>query len=496
MTEVHLRGEFASLFPELSRPWTPTLPPAAQEPAYVAVNHDLGAELGLDADWLTGSEALSVLGARRVLPGSTPVAQAYAGHQFGGYSPVLGDGRAVLLGELTDHAGRTVDLGLKGSGPTPFARRGDGRAVIGPVLREYLFGESMHALGVPTTRVLAAVTTGDRVWRDGRMPPGAVLARVAASHLRVGTFELARQVAPEDRASELVPRLVEHALARHYPQHRDADNPALALLSAVIAAQAETIAGWMALGFVHGVMNTDNMALSGQTIDYGPCAWLEAFDPEVVFSSIDTGGRYRFRNQPAIGVWNLSRFAETLLPQLDETPDVAVGIATSALEAYAPAHQDFWLDLMRAKLGLPGRAEADAELIGELLDLLRDGRIEYTGFWRELARELGVTAAGGTPDPESFAARHPQWWERWLGRLGGGDRRATAAAMDAVNPAYVPRNHLVEEAVTAGEQGDFAPFTDLLAALTDPFVERPEHARYAAPAPEGFAAGHVTYCGT
>lgn len=492
MTTPALLGDFAAAFPEIVRPWAPVLPPPRADgpgPRFVAVNEALATDLGLDPEWLGTEEALSALGARGILPGTTPVATAYAGHQFGGFSPVLGDGRAVLLGEHRTPSGDLRDIALKGSGRTVFSRGGDGRAVVGPVLREYLFGEAMHALGVPTTRALAAVATGDRVFRDGRMPCGAVLTRVAASHLRVGTFELiARSVAPEVTTSVL-PRLVSYAAARHHQGATPGAGQALALLAAAVAAQADLIAAWMSLGFVHGVMNTDNMTISGETIDYGPCAWLDAYDENAVFSSIDTGGRYRFGHQPAVALWNLSRFAETLLPLIDDDPATAVAQASGVLETFGPRYQERHLARMRVKLGLTDTQPDDGALVDDLLAGLAESRADYTGTWRALAARLR-----GETEPDRPGV-HPDWLVRWTARLSG-DPRETAAEMDAVNPAYVPRNHLVDAALGAAEDGDLAPFERLLAALRAPYAETPDRADLAGPAPADFTDRFVTFCGT
>lgn len=506
MRPPELLADYAGALPEIVIPWQPSLPDprAGNSPRMLAVNADLARELGLDPQWLSSPQALAVLGARAVLPGSTPVAQAYAGHQFGGFSPLLGDGRAVLLGEVRDDHGRLRDLALKGSGRTPFSRGGDGRAALGPVLREYLFGEAMHALGIPTTRALAVVATGDRVFRDGGMPPGAVLTRVANSHLRVGTFEVvARSLAPELR-EPVLRRLVAYAVRRHLPELAPAPHTtagpgpgpgpetvaaeALALLDAVVGAQADLVARWVAVGFVHGVVNTDNTTISGETIDYGPCAWLETYDPDAVFSSIDTGGRYRFGNQAPIMLWNLGRFAETLLPLIAPDPNDAVAQASKVLETFPERHRAHLADQFARKLALTGSRPEDAALVSDLLEALNAGGADYTATWRLLAAHLRSdrTEVPGVP---------PGWLNRWVERLDG-DRTAAATAMDAVNPAYVPRNHLVEEALAAAVAGDLAPFERLLGAVREPYVERSQWRDLAASAPAGFTERHVTYCGT
>ena len=463
----------------------------ASEPRLLALNEDLAAELGLDPAGLRTPEGVDLLVGKVVPEGTTPVAQAYAGHQFGGYSPRLGDGRALLLGEVLDVHGRRRDLHLKGSGRTPFARGGDGKAAVGPMLREYVIGEAMHALGIPTTRALAVVATGDPVRRE-TMLPGAVLVRVAASHLRVGTFQYA--AASGDQG--LVRRLADHAIARHHPQARDAERPYLAFLEAVAEAQASLVASWMLVGFIHGVMNTDNMAISGETIDYGPCAFMEAHDPATVFSSIDHGGRYAYGNQPGIAQWNLARLAETLLGLIDPDPEDAVAAASDVLHGFAARHREHWERGMRAKLGLGEGAPQDEALVPDLLVVLQAQRVDHTSFFRGLGR-----AALGDAGPVGALAADPAALEPWLARwraeleVRGTDPAATAAAMDRVNPVYVPRNHLVEDALAAGTAGDLEPLERLVDVLSQPFEERPGLEGYAAPAPADFG-GYQTFCGT
>jgi uncharacterized protein YdiU (UPF0061 family) len=417
----------------------------------------------------------------------TPGAQGYAGHQFGGFVPRLGDGRALLLGELVDAAGRSHDLHLKGSGRTPFARGGDGLAVIGPMLREYVISEAMHALGIRSTRSLAVVATGREVWRETQQP-GALLARVASSHLRVGSFQYAAQISRSSGDVELLRRLADHAIARHYPAAADADNPYLTLFDAVITAQAALVASWMLVGFIHGVMNTDNMTISGETIDYGPCAFMDAYDPRTVFSSIDSGGRYAYGNQPVVAQWNLARFAEALLPVLAADAEQAVELATESLGAFAPQYQCAWSAGMRAKIGLPAAVEDSASLIDELLGLLAQSRVDYTSFFRHLgqaARGDAEPARGQFLDLAGFDA----WLDRW--RTTGPD----ADAMDRANPVYIPRNHLVEEALTAATAGDVSPLEQLLVAVTAPYDERAGLERYTAPDPDE-RGDYRTFCGT
>ncbi|WP_029458474.1 protein adenylyltransferase SelO [Dietzia alimentaria] len=471
-----LGTRYATELPELVLSWKAA---EVTEPRLLALNEDLAAELGLDPDYLRGEEGVRLLTGNHVPDGAEPVAQAYAGHQFGGYSPRLGDGRALLMGELAD--GR--DLHLKGSGRTPFARGGDGLAAVGPMLREYVISEAMHALGVPTTRSLAVTATGNTVHREQPLP-GAVLARVAASHLRVGTFQLARS-ADDD---ELLRRLADHAIARHYPDARDSQNPYLELFASVLRAQAALVADWMLIGFIHGVMNTDNTTISGETIDYGPCAFMEDFDPATVFSSIDTGGRYAYANQPPILQWNLARFAETLIPLVDADQDESVRLLTDLLGTFPAEYQRAWTAGMRDKLGLGAEVsdETATELIDEVSRLLSASRADFTSFFRALGK-----AAAGDPAPvrDLVGNLADDWLARW--RALGPDREL----MGRVNPVYIPRNFLVEEALDAATAGDLGPFAELLVVVTDPYTERPGYERYARPAPPE-AAPHVTYCGT
>ncbi|MCB2126259.1 MAG: YdiU family protein [Rhodobacteraceae bacterium] len=451
-------------------------PVAVAEPGLVAVNRGLAERLGLDPEALASPDWIAVFAGNRVPEGAAPLAQAYAGHQFGGWVPQLGDGRALLLGEIVAPDGARFDLQLKGSGPTPFSRRGDGRAGLGPVLREYIVSEAMAALGVPTTRALAAVTTGEAVWRETPIP-GAVLARVAASHIRVGTFQYFAARGDTDALG----LLVGHVIARHYP---GAEGP-LGLLSAVTAAQARLIARWMSLGFIHGVMNTDNMAVSGETIDYGPCAFLDAYHPAKVFSSIDQFGRYAYGNQPQIALWNLAQLASCLLPLMGEEGP-AIEAATEAINRFADHYQAEWLRLFRAKIGLATEAEGDAPLVASLLSRMAEGRADFTRTFRGLAER---TAAAEFADPGPFAG----WEAEWRARLAG--EADPVAVMRAANPVYIPRNHRVEEAIRAATAGDFGPFHRLNAVLARPFERRPEAEGYdAAPLP-GEAVTR-TFCGT
>ncbi|MFN4201901.1 MAG: protein adenylyltransferase SelO [Tabrizicola sp.] len=447
-------------------------PDPAPAPRLLALNTPLAAGLGLD---ITEAEAAAWFSGAVLPPGADPIAQAYAGHQFGGFSPQLGDGRAHLLGEVIAPDGRRFDIQLKGSGRTPFSRGGDGKAAVGPMLREYLISEFMAAAGVPTTRSLAVVATGEEIWRETKLP-GAVLARVAASHLRVGTFQFfaARGETAKVRA------LADHAIARHYPELARAATPYLAFFDAVAARQARLIAEWMGIGFIHGVMNTDNMAISGETIDYGPCAFMEAYAPGTVFSSIDHQGRYAYANQPLILGWNLARLAETLLPLFDPVPDRAVEIANDRLMGIADRYRAEWLGVMRRKLGLPGEDAGDAVLAEHLMAAMEG--TDWTLTFRRLADEAALR-----PLFRDFS-RMEVWLPRWRARAGDGVEGRVAGA----NPAVIPRNHKVEEALAAATAGDLAPFQALLAAIRQPFVEAEP---YSLPAPTGFGP-YVTFCGT
>lgn len=475
--------------------WSPDPVPA---PRLLFLNEALATELGLDPDELRRPAGVEALVGLRIPAGVTTVAQAYAGHQFGGYSPRLGDGRAVLLGEVVDVAGRRRDIHLKGSGRTPFARGGDGKAAVGPMLRELILGEAMHALGIPTTRALAVVATGETVARDVALP-GAVLCRVAASHLRVGTFEFAAASGDLD----LLRRLLQHAIHRHHPEAADDERPALSFLEAVVDVQASTVARWMAVGFVHGVMNTDNTTISGETIDYGPCAFMEAYDPATTFSSIDHGGRYAYGNQPAVTAWNLARLAETLLPLIDDDTDAAVAAATEVVEGFAGSFEKAHRAAMAAKVGMAGEGDDTVvhrsvphrsdPVVAELLELMGVHRVDFTSGFRALSG-----AARGEVDDLRRMFDHDERFERWLSdwldSLGAG-RQEAAERMDAVNPVHIPRNHLVEEALAAATAGDLDPVHRLLEVLADPYRAEPGQERYAQAAPAGLGR-YVTYCGT
>lgn len=478
-TLFHFDNSYARDLGDLAVDWPPD--PGA-DPKLVILNRALARELGLDAEALAAHPGLFT--GNEVPPGAKPIAQAYAGHQFGGFSPQLGDGRALLLGEVIDIHGQRRDIQLKGSGRTPFSRGGDGRAALGPMLREYLIGEAMSGLGIPTTRALAVATTGQPVMRDGRALPGAVVTRVAASHIRVGTFQFF--AAREDLAR--LRRLMDYTIARHYPQAAQTDNPALALFDAVAAAQVKLVAEWMGVGFVHGVLNTDNVALSGETIDYGPCAFMESYAPGTVFSSIDRQGRYAYANQPTVLAWNLARLAETLVPLAGPDTEAVVDMLNDRLSQIAPAYRRAWVAVMRRKLGLDGAEDADGALADDLLAAMEGQNADWTLTLRRLATATDGDATRLAPlfdDPTELL----DWLPRWRARLAPD----AAARIRAANPAVIARNHLVEEALAAAQSGDLAPAEALLAALADPFSDRDD--RFSLPAPQGFGK-YITYCGT
>jgi serine/tyrosine/threonine adenylyltransferase len=468
-------------------------PTPVAEPRLVKFNHALAADLNLMAGLDT--ETLGSLFSGNVLPpGSVPIAMAYAGHQFGHFVPQLGDGRAILLGEMRDHAGVRRDIQLKGCGRTPYSRSGDGRAALGPVLREYLVSESMHALGVPATRALAAVTTGESVRRES-LVPGAIFTRVAASHVRVGSFEYF--AARGDVAAIQI--LADYVIERHYAHLAQDKTPYLALLAEVVSRQASLIAAWMHVGFIHGVMNTDNMAVSGETIDFGPCAFVDEFDPSAVFSSIDERGRYAYANQPHAAAWNLARFAETLLPVIDSDSGRAIELASGVLSTFTAQFAEHWLAGMRRKLGLSAKEEADRALADDLLDAMHRNQADFTLTFRGLC-----AAAAEQPDETRVrglfgnASDYDHWAQRWRARLAREPTPPTVRveAMRQVNPAYIPRNHRVEQMIVAAvERGDLAPFDELLAVLSQPYQEQPAFAAYANP-PQPNERVLQTFCGT
>jgi len=460
--------------------FTASSPVPVRNPQVVIGNDSLAREMGLDGEVFESGLGAAIFGGNEIPEGAHPIAQAYAGHQFGHFT-MLGDGRAILLGEHLAPGGRRLDVQLKGSGRTVYSRRGDGRAALGPMLREYVISEAMHALGIPTTRSLAVVSTGEAVQREESLP-GAILTRVASSHIRVGTFEYAARL----ENPEPLRALADHTRLRHFPHLKDSPTPHIAMLRAVIDRQASLIAKWMQVGFVHGVMNTDNMALSGETIDYGPCAFLDAYDTHTVFSSIDHQGRYAFGNQPQIAQWNLARFAETLLPLLDEDQDVALSLAGGAIEEFPSRFRAHWLAGMRTKLGLFDERPGDEQLIGEVLGLMQTHQSDYTNTFRSL-------------DPEACPDNNfGDWHRRWKTRLGQQTQSLAAARqlMRASSPAVVPRNHKVEEALEAAvDHGDFGPIKTLVQILSDPYSDNPEAEAYRGPSPFG-RGEYQTFCGT
>jgi serine/tyrosine/threonine adenylyltransferase len=468
-------------------------PVAVASPQLVIFNRPLAEELGLDASAVE-HDAAALFSGNALPEDANPIAMAYAGHQFGTFVPRLGDGRALLLGELRDRRGALRDIQLKGSGLTPFSRQADGRAALGPMLREYLISEAMHALGIPTTRSLAVVTTGERVWREDSLP-GAVLTRVAASHIRVGTFEYFAARGDQDG----VRALLDYVIARHYPEARQAQSPALAVLEAVTERQAALIAQWMLVGFIHGVMNTDNMALSGETIDYGPCAFMDTYSPRTVFSSIDYNGRYAYANQPAIAHWNLARLAETLLPLIDPDTEKAVDRVMEVLRPFIEQFDANFLNGVRRKIGLASEDPGDAGLIKQLFATMQDGQADFTLTFRRLASAAEASDADAAlhelfAQPSGIEA----WLREWRRRLANDPQTPAerAAAMRRVNPAFIPRNHRVEVALNAAsEHGDLQPFRRLLGIVQRPFDDQPESAEYERP-PEASERVLHTFCGT
>ncbi|MQB20287.1 YdiU family protein [Agrobacterium tumefaciens] len=468
------------------------LPTPVKAPQLIAFNRPLAEELGLDVEGIDDERLAAIFSGNAVPQGAEPLAMAYAGHQFGNFVPQLGDGRAILLGEVIDAKGRRRDIQLKGSGPTRFSRRGDGRAALGPVLREYIVSEAMFALGIPATRALAAVTTGERVQREIGLP-GGVFTRVAASHIRVGTFQFF--AARED--TEALKALSDYVIDRHYPEARQSETPYLAMLQAIAERQCDLICRWLMVGFIHGVMNTDNMAVSGETIDFGPCAFMDEYHPNKVFSSIDAQGRYAYNNQPGIAQWNIARLAECLIPLLDEDQDKAVDMANGVLADFAKAFPKRWISGMRPKLGLQTEAEGDEQLVQDLLALMQRSEVDYTLTFRRLC-----DAASDNAEPfrgmfiDLTAA--DEWLERWKKRAAQESRsgQERADAMRAVNPAIIPRNHRIEEVIAAAvEDNDFAPFHEMIKATARPFEELPEFSVYMQ-APMNHERVFRTFCGT
>jgi uncharacterized protein YdiU (UPF0061 family) len=469
-------------------------PTPVASPRLIKLNRPLAIHLGLDPNWLDSPEGTEILAGKRVPDGADPIAMAYAGHQFGQFVPQLGDGRAILLGEVIDADGVRRDIQLKGSGPTPFSRRGDGRAALGPVLREYIVSEAMAALGIPTTRSLAAVMTGESVLRETPLP-GAVLTRVASSHIRVGTF----QYFAARGDTEGVRRLADHVIARHYPQVTGDQRPYLALLSAVIARQADLIARWLLVGFIHGVMNTDNTSISGETIDYGPCAFMDHYNPAQVFSSIDEMGRYAYANQPQIALWNLTRLAECLLPLIAEEQDKAIAEAQSALGEFIEAFDAAYQAGLRSKLGLFTARDEDRMLAQDLLDAMAKNQADFTLTFRRLS-DAAADPSGDGEVRQLFAepAAYDEWAVRWRQRIREEpqDSATRQTAMRSVNPAFIPRNHRVEAVIEAAvNRDDFAPFEELLVVLATPYEDQPALSGYAQ-APEPHQRVPQTFCGT
>jgi uncharacterized protein YdiU (UPF0061 family) len=470
-------------------------PVPVSEAGLIRVNHPLAEQLGFKPDWLESPQGLDFIAGNFVPEGTDPIASVYAGHQFGGWNPQLGDGRAILMGEVIDNTGQRYDIQLKGSGRTPYSRGGDGRAPLGPVIREYIVSEAMHVLGVPSSRSLGAVTTGEWVNRDRRLP-GAVLARVAQSHIRIGTV----QYFASQQDHQAVELLTDHVQRRHFPQVKDAGNKVRFMLDGIISRQANLIALWQSLGFIHGVMNTDNMLLSGETIDYGPCAFMDGFNANTVFSSIDHNGRYAYRNQPQIAHWNLSILTQALLPFLNDDPDKALASGQAAIDAFPELYQSAYRKQMLKKLGITDCSAEHDELIQDLLDLMQEKRTDFTLTFRHLSDlvDLGNASGGGVQSifelPESFAP----WIKRWQQLLAEEPLSLSQiqASMYALNPAYIPRNHLVEEAINAAEKHqDFEPFNQLVDRLTEPFDFDPDNSRFAKP-PQPDQVVEQTFCGT
>lgn len=460
-------------------------------PKLIRLNRGLAINLGLDPEWLESAAGVDVLAGMSVAEGSEPIALAYAGHQFGGFVPQLGDGRAILLGELVDAIGERRDIQLKGAGRTPFSRGGDGRAALGPVLREYVLCEAMAALGIPSTRALAAVASGEPVDRETILP-GAILARVAASHIRVGTF----QYFAARGDNEALRLLADHVIARHYPGAAIGEQPYRLLLEQVIAAQAKLVAKWLLVGFIHGVMNTDNVSISGETLDYGPCAFMDTYDPDAVFSSIDRNGRYAFANQPRIALWNMTRLAEAILPLLSEDEEAALTQAQAALSTFTPRFNESYHTGLRRKLGLFTARDEDVELTNRLFAAMTENQVDFTLFFRR----LGELESEGDESVRSLfvdPAACDLWLTLWRNRttLEPQTSLRRRRLMRASNPAYIPRNHQVEAMIQAASLGDFGPFERLLQALALPFDDRPEFSSYAEP-PQPHEQVRATFCGT
>lgn len=481
-TGFNLENTYSSL-PEMF--FTKKGPSHVKAPSLVKLNNSLAKELGLNIDALKSSDGVEILSGNKIPEGSIPLAQAYAGHQFGHFT-LLGDGRALLLGEHITPKGERVDIQLKGSGRTPYSRGGDGKAALGPMLREYIISEAMHALNIPTTRSLAVTKTGEAVIRETYLK-GAVLTRIASSHIRVGTFQYARNWG----TVEDVKKLADYTLKRHYKEIENEENPYLSLLKGVIKRQAELIAKWQLVGFIHGVMNTDNMTISGETIDYGPCAFMDSYDPETVFSSIDINGRYAYKNQPNMAVWNLARFAETLLPLLSTDKDEAIKLAEDELSDFSEIFENNWISGMRAKLGIFNEEASDEELIKNLLSIMQKYKADYTNTFRSLT-------LGDLDNTEIFTSEEfKEWYKMWQERLSRQDEsnELSKKLMKSSNPAVIPRNHRVEEALEAAENGDYSVMDKLLDVLISPFDYSKEQEEYAK-LPKPSSCRYKTYCGT
>jgi len=492
---LSLGASFSNSYARLPERFFARLKPTpVARPRLIKFNDSLASELGVYTRGLDSDRLAAIFSGNETLLGAEPIAIAYAGHQFGGFVPQLGDGRAILLGEVLGRDGRRRDIQLKGSGPTPFSRRGDGRAVLGPVLREYLVSEAMHALGIPSTRALAAVLTGEPVYRD-RQLPGAVFTRVASSHVRVGTF----QYFAARGDVEGIKRLADYVIDRHDPDAKGAERPYLALLQGVVERQARLVARWMHVGFIHGVMNTDNTAVSGETIDFGPCAFMDAYDPATFFSAIDQFGRYAYGSQPGIAQWNLARFAETLLPILDPDPETASERASEAIAAFSQCFEAHWLAGMRDKLGISGAEDGDPELARALLRAMHENGADFTLTFRHLCdAAVEESADAGVRNLFANPGAYDVWAARWRSRLtlDSLEPDARARAMRRVNPAFIPRNHRVEQALDAAiEDENFSPFNELLAVLSRPYEDQKAFARYANP-PQAAERVFQTFCGT
>lgn len=461
-------------------------PKPVSNPTLIKLNTALAKQLGLNTKQLGSQKGTDFFSGNFIAPQSDPIALAYAGHQFGHFTPQLGDGRAVLLGEIIDEQGQRFDVQLKGSGQTPFSRRGDGRAALGPIIREYIVSEAMNVLGVKTTRSLACVTTGESVFRKTALP-GAIITRIASSHIRVGTFEYfaAR------REFESIKTLSDYTINRHYQQYTNTDNPYIGLLKETIDRQAQLIANWMGNGFIHGVMNTDNTSIAGETIDYGPCAFMDEYNPAQVFSSIDHQGRYAYINQPYIAQWNLSRFSQTILPLLDKHIENAVNVAKELIASFHSKYEDYWLDIMRKKIGLSTRYDDDKNLITELLNIMHETHSDFTNSFRALSNPRECNHAINSPD---FLA----WLKKWNQRLKkeNKNQKECSTLMKSVNPAFIPRNHRIEQAIQlATEKNDFSMMEELITVLANPYKDQPKFAHYATP-PKPEERVTETFCGT